>query len=65
MATADSASKDKKGRTKRPPKNARPKRKTAEELDAEMTDYFGDGSNAMAAAPVGVAAKAEAMDEIQ
>ena len=29
------------------PKNSRPKAKTAEELDAEMTDYFaGNGANA-------------------
>ena len=31
----------------RAPKNPRPKAKTAEELDAEMTDYFaGNGANA-------------------
>ena len=31
-------------------RNARPKKKTAAELDAEMTDYFGGGGEAAAAA---------------
>ncbi|KAK3044448.1 hypothetical protein LTS18_001264, partial [Coniosporium uncinatum] len=39
------------GRKAKPAKNARPKKKTAEELDAEMVDYFGD-NNAASGDPV-------------
>ena len=49
------AGQPKKGKTpksKRPGRNAgRGKPKTAEELDAEMTDYFGDGANGASAQP--------------
>ncbi|KAF2184888.1 hypothetical protein K469DRAFT_750730 [Zopfia rhizophila CBS 207.26] len=38
------------GHTARGGRNARPKKKTAAELDAEMTDYFGGGGEAAAAA---------------
>lgn len=36
---------------KRPARNPRPKAKTAEELDAEMTDYWGGNNPSAAAAP--------------
>ncbi len=61
------------GRVRRGRTAGRPKAKTAEELDAEMTDYFVGGSGHAAteangaAAPNGAAAAAtgeEAMDEI-
>jgi THO complex subunit 4 len=43
---------------KKPARNSRPKKKTAEELDAEMMDYFGNGENAAngAAQPAAAAA---------
>lgn len=74
-ATATKAvSKDKnkpgKGKQDKKPRTARPKRKTAEELDAEMTDYWG-GNNPSATGPTEVAAAngtapaaADAMEEI-
>ena len=37
-------------------RNARPKPKTAEELDAEMTDYWGNANNAAGATATGAAA---------
>jgi THO complex subunit 4 len=40
--TANGSSK-KKGRPAKKARNSRPKKKTAEELDAEMADYFGPG----------------------
>lgn len=62
--------KDKKGNKARQPrkvKNARPKPKTAAELDTEMDDYFERNNNA-AAATEGVSAAAapagDAMEEI-
>ena len=38
------------GRAARGGRNVHPKKKTAAELDAEMTDYFGGGGEAAAAA---------------
>lgn len=59
-----------KGKQAKKPRSARPKRKTAEELDAEMTDYWG-GNNPSATATTEVAAAngaaptaADAMEEI-
>lgn len=52
------------------PRAARPKRKTAEELDAEMTDYWGGnnpsavGTTEAAAANGAAPAAADAMEEI-
>lgn len=54
------------GRGGRKGKNARPTKKTAEELDSEMVDYFGGGStDAAAAGAAQPAANGDAnMDEI-
>jgi THO complex subunit 4 len=49
------------GKPKRQGRNARPAKKTAEELDSEMADYFvstGNNENAGAAAPAPAAAAA-------
>jgi len=59
-----------KGKPAKKAKNARPKPKTAEELDAEMTDYWAGGSGAGAGATEGAAANGataaagDAMEEI-
>lgn len=58
-----------KGKPARKAKNPRPKAKTAEELDAEMTDYWAGGAGAAAgaaegAAASGAAAAGDAMEEI-
>lgn len=59
-----------KGKPERKAKNARPKPKTAEELDAEMTDYWAGGAGPAAGAAEGSAATgaaapaADAMEEI-
>jgi len=58
----------KEGRGKRGRAAGRPKKKTAEELDAEMTDYFGTGGQAAqatagaAAAPAAAAVETTAME---
>lgn len=52
------ASKNKSTRTKKPARSGRPKKKTAEELDAEMMDYFGGGESA----PNGTAQQAAPAD---
>lgn len=47
-------------------RNARPAKKTAEELDSEMADYFGGeapNANENAAAPTNGATNGDAMDE--
>ena len=49
-ATTNGASKGKPGRARKPARSGRPKKKTAQELDAEMMDYFGTGEG-VAAAP--------------
>lgn len=57
---------------KQRPRTARPKRKTAEELDAEMTDYFAGGNaangatadSAVAATGAAPAAAGDDMEEI-
>ncbi|KAF4554805.1 RNA recognition motif-containing protein 12 [Elsinoe fawcettii] len=51
---------EKAGRRQKKPRNARPKKKTAEELDADMADYFEPGAVAPAAATNGAAAAAPA-----
>lgn len=54
-----------KGKPARKVKNARPKPKTAEELDAEMTDYWKGTDGNTAAEPIAAAAPAgDAMEEI-
>lgn len=54
-----------KGKPARKAKNARPKPKTAEELDAEMTDYWKGTDGNTAAEPTTAAAPAgDAMEEI-
>ncbi|KAK5939395.1 RNA-binding RNA annealing protein [Knufia obscura] len=59
-----------KGKPERKAKNARPKPKTAEELDAEMTDYWAGGAGPAAGAAEGSAATgaaapaSDAMEEI-
>lgn len=70
-SAVDKKTKDKQGRRTKKPRTARPKPKSAEELDQEMADYFGDGGNATTATANGVTAEAatnggggEAMDEI-
>lgn len=54
-------------KAKKPARNARPK-KTADELDAEMVDYFGAGGEAAApgtAQPAAATSGADAMvDEV-
>lgn len=59
---------DKKGRRPKKGRNARPKPKSAEELDQEMADYFGEGGSGGNAAAVNGAAEGtangDAMDEI-
>ena len=45
-AITNGANKGKSTRAKKPGRNNRPKKKTAEELDAEMQDYFGGDSGA-------------------
>lgn len=50
-AAAKDAAKGRKG-TKNKARNQRPKPKTTEELDAEMTDYFNAGASAPATAGV-------------
>ena len=52
------ASKGKNPRNKKPARSGRPKKKTAEELDAEMVDYFGAGGEG--AAPNGTTQQAAA-----
>jgi THO complex subunit 4 len=42
-ATTNGTSKSKNTRNKKPARTGRSKKKTAEELDAEMVDYFGAG----------------------
>lgn len=52
---------------KRPGKSARPAKKTAEELDSEMADYFvkdGGNENAGNAAPAATSGDAAMEDEI-
>lgn len=75
-ATAKKADpKDKKkpgqqAKSARKAKNPRPKPKTADELDADMTDYWNSGNNAAAAPAEGAAASgaaagpSDAMEEI-
>jgi len=68
----DPKDKNKAGKAKpaRKAKNARPKPKTAEELDAEMTDYWAGGAGAAAGGTEGAAANGataaagDAMEEI-
>lgn len=71
--TTKADSKDKKGAKGKPAKkgrNPRPKPKTAEELDAEMTDYWNGGAGGNTAATAGAAANGaagaggDAMEEI-
>ena len=60
-AATNGAAKGKVAAKGKTPRQARPKKKTADELDAEMVDYFGSGENPAtagtapqaAAAPVG------------
>lgn len=56
-----------KGKPQKKAKSARPKPKTAEELDAEMTDYWNNGTNAGAAPTEGAttAATATAVDAME
>lgn len=64
--TTNGASKPK-PTSKKPARNSRPKKKTAEELDAEMVDYFGTGSNAAAngtAQPAAAAGGDAMVDEV-
>lgn len=70
-ANTKDAAKGKKVVKGRKGKPNRPKAKTAEELDAEMTDYFGNNNAAAATeaattngAPAAVATGDDAMDEI-
>lgn len=58
-ATTNGTAKTRPGRNRKPGRTGRPKKKTAQELDAEMVDYFGVGEGGAAAgtaqpaAPVG------------
>lgn len=67
-ATKNAAAAGRRGRGRpRKPKNAQPRKKTAEELDAEMEDYFVASENAPAGATNGhgtAAAGDETMAEI-
>lgn len=57
-ATTNGATKGKPARARKPGRTGGPKKKTAQELDAEMSDYFGTGEDVSAtgaAQPVAVA----------
>ena len=62
----DGAARGRGGRVKRGRNAGRPKAKTADELDAEMTDYFGatNGTDAGAATTNGAAAAAAGGDDL-
>ena len=55
-ATTNGAAKGNNPRTKKSGRAGRPKKKTAEELDAEMTDYFGGSAAANGTAQPAAAA---------
>lgn len=44
-------------------RNSRPAKKTAEELDSEMADYFDNGGAAASGAATAVAANGDAMED--
>ena len=64
-ATTNGTAKSRPGRTRKPGRG-RPKKKTAEELDAEMVDYFGVGESAAngTAQPAASANDAGMVDEV-
>lgn len=64
-ATNKDKKKDTKGKPAKKARSARPKPKTAEELDAEMTDYWAGGAGATTteATPAAAAPATDAMEE--
>lgn len=64
-ATTNGTAKGKAARARKGGRPSKPKKKTADELDAEMNDYFGDGgANAAPAAAQNGAADTGMVDEV-